>query len=330
MTQIVAWFKEDVMRRRVIGLLAAGALVAGTVTAGCQPATPAEDSTLKLGLLPILEALPMHVAEAQGYFKAAGVQVEFVPVASAAERDQLMQAGQIDGMINDLVSTVLYNRDEQKIAVVRFARTATPDIAQYAILAGKDSGIQTVQDLKGVEIGISDGTVIAYVTDRLLQLEGLAGEDIRTTSIVRIADRLQLLAQGQLKAATLPDPFYSLAIQDGARVIVDDRAHTEIGNSVLSFSVTTLKNRPQTVRRFLGALDKAITDVNADPAKWNELMIEKKLIPAPLAGKYTLPQLPTSAAPGEAQFRDVQDWMIGKGLIQSPVPYDKLVALDLK
>lgn len=318
------------MRRCVMGVFAAGALLAGMVMAGCRPAAPAEDATLKLGLLPILEALPMHVAEAQGYFKEAGVQVELVPVASAAERDQLMQAGRIDGMINDLVSTVLYNRDEQKIAVVRFARTATPQVAQYAILAGKDSGIQTAQDLKGVEIGISDGTVIAYVTDRLLQREGLRAEDIRTTSVVRIADRLQLLSQGQLKAATLPDPFYSLAIQEGARVIVDDRAHTEIGNSVLSFSVAALKNKPQTIRRFLGALDRAIADVNADPARWNDLMVEKKLIPAPLAGRYTLPQLPAGPAPSEAQFKDVQDWMIGKGLIQTPVPYDRLVAADLK
>lgn len=318
------------MRRCVMGVFAAGALLAGMVMAGCRPAAPAEDATLKLGLLPILEALPMHVAEAQGYFKEAGVQVELVPVASAAERDQLMQAGRIDGMINDLVSTVLYNRDEQKIAVVRFARTATPQVAQYAILAGKDSGIRTAQDLKGVEIGISDGTVIAYVTDRLLQREGLRPEDIRTTSVVRIADRLQLLSQGQLKAATLPDPFYSLAIQEGARVIVDDRAHTEIGNSVLSFSVAALKNKPQTIRRFLGALDRAIADVNADPARWNDLMVEKKLIPAPLAGRYALPQLPAGPAPSEAQFKDVQDWMIGKGLIQTPVPYDKLVAPGLK
>ena len=312
------------MRRLMIGLIAAS-----VVFAGCRPAAPsapAEDPSLKLGLLPVLEALPMYVADAQGYFKEAGVQVEFVPTASAAERDQLMQAGQIDGMINDLVSTVLYNKDEQKIAVVRFARTATPEIAQYSILAAKDSGIQTAQDLKGVEIGISDGTVIAYVTDRLLQLEGLTAEDIKTTNIVKIADRLQLLGQGQLKAATMPDPFYSLAVQGGATVIADDRKHTEIGNSVLSFSAAALNNKPQTVRKFLAALDKAVADVNSDPAKWNALMSEKKLIPAPLAGQYTLPQLPTGAAPSEAQFKDVQDWMIAKGLIQAQVPYDKLVA----
>src|SRR5512135_448097 len=84
----------------------------------CAPAGgsgAAEDPTLKIAVLPILDALPMYVAEAQGYFKDAGIKVEFVPVASAAERDQLMQAGQIDGMINDLVSTVFYNKAGQKI-----------------------------------------------------------------------------------------------------------------------------------------------------------------------------------------------------------------------
>src|SRR5512135_3839494 len=101
---------------------------------GAAP-TAQEDPTLKIAVLPILDALPMYVAEAQGYFKDAGITVQFVPVASAAERDQLMQAGQADGMINDLISTVLYNKDTQKIAIVDFARTASPDQPQYSIVA---------------------------------------------------------------------------------------------------------------------------------------------------------------------------------------------------
>jgi NitT/TauT family transport system substrate-binding protein len=163
------------------------AILLGMLLGACAPAAgPApsatEDPTLKIAVLPILDALPMYVAEAQGYYQEAGLTVEFVPVASAAERDQLMQAGQVDGMINDLVSTVLYNKDTQKIAVVDFARVATSDAAQYSVLAAKDSGITTPDQLKGVEIGISEGTVIAYTTDRLLEAEGLSASDIKTTN----------------------------------------------------------------------------------------------------------------------------------------------------
>ena len=58
----------------------------------CGGAAPAakEDPSLKIAVLPILDALPMYVADAQGYFKDAGIKVEFLPVASAAERDQIM------------------------------------------------------------------------------------------------------------------------------------------------------------------------------------------------------------------------------------------------
>src|SRR5512140_303374 len=119
------------MFRKVVLLVVLTALA----LSACAPAAAPEDPTLKIAVLPILDALPMYAAEAQGYYAAAGIKVEFVPVASAAERDQVMQAGQVDGMINDLTSTVLYNKDTQKIAVVRFARVALSDSAQFSILA---------------------------------------------------------------------------------------------------------------------------------------------------------------------------------------------------
>ena len=66
--------------------------------------------TLKMALLPILDTLPMYVAQEEGLFAENGVTVEFIPVGSAAERDQVISAGQADGMINELVSTMFYNK----------------------------------------------------------------------------------------------------------------------------------------------------------------------------------------------------------------------------
>ena len=292
---------------------------------GAAAPTAKEDPTLKIAVLPIIDALPMYVADAQGYFKDAGIQVEFVPVASAAERDQLMQANQADGMINDLISTVFYNKDTQKIDIVRFARTALPDAPQYSILASKDSGITRPEDLKGVEIGISQGTVIEYTTQRLLENAGLQAADIKTTNVPKIPDRLQLLAEGKMKAATLPEPFATLAEQGGAIRVVDDRSLPSIGTSEISFNANTLKNKPETVKKFLAAIEKATADVNHDPTKWDTLLTDKHLIPAPLIGKYALPKFPTASVPSEAQIKDVLAWMMAAGLIKAEVPYNQLV-----
>jgi NitT/TauT family transport system substrate-binding protein len=310
------------MYRKTVIVLVLFAVLLGA----CGGAAPApEDPTLKIAVLPILDALPMYVADAQGYFKDAGVTVEFVPVASAAERDQIMQAGQADGMINDLISTVLYNKDAQKIAIARFARTALPDTPQYSILAAKDSGITRPEDLKGVEIGISQGTVIDYTTQRLLENAGLQAADIKTTNVPRIPDRLQLLTEGKLKAANMPEPFATLAEQGGAVRVVDDRSLPSVGTSEISFNVGTLKSKPETVKKFLAAIEKATADLNNNPTQWDSLLSDKKLIPAPLIGKYALPKFPAASVPSEAQLKDVMAWMLAANLIKAEVPYSQLV-----
>ncbi len=100
---------------------------AGSLRPGLQPdnQSSGELPTLKIAVLPILDALPMYVANDQGLFEKQGVKVELIPAASAAERDQLIAAGQADGMINEIVSTILYNKDQIQVQIVRFARVAT-------------------------------------------------------------------------------------------------------------------------------------------------------------------------------------------------------------
>jgi NitT/TauT family transport system substrate-binding protein len=132
--------------------------------------------------------------------------------------------------------------------------------------------------LKGVEIGISQATVIEYITYRLLVDAGLQPSDVKTTNVIKIADRMQLLGSGQLKAATLPEPLATLAEQQGAVRLVPDARNPDHSNSVISFAAQALKDKPQTVRKFLAAYEKGVSDINADPTQWQPLLNENKII----------------------------------------------------
>ena len=101
-----------------------------TLLSACAPATtavpateaPVQDvGTLKIAVLPIIDTLPMYVAEAEGLFAKHGVTVEFIPVASAPERDQLLAAGQADGTVNETLSVMLFNKDLIQMQAVRYA-----------------------------------------------------------------------------------------------------------------------------------------------------------------------------------------------------------------
>jgi len=96
------------------------------VEAATSPEVPTEApvqnvGTLKIAVLPIIDTLPMYVAEAEGLFAKHGVTVEFVPVASAPERDQLLAAGQADGTVNETLSVMLFNKDAVQMQAVRYA-----------------------------------------------------------------------------------------------------------------------------------------------------------------------------------------------------------------
>ncbi len=314
------------MRRQNLWSLTTLVVLVGLILASC--ATAPEPATLRMAVLPILDALPMYVAQEKGYFEDNGVNVEFIPVGSAAERDQIMSAGQADGMINDLISTLLYNQDTTQIQVVSFARVATSEYPQFRILAAKDSGIESVEGLKGVEIGISEGSVIEYTTDRLLEAEGFTPAEINTIAVPRIDLRMSLLDSGELMAANLPDPLASLAIQGGALPVVDDTSHPEFGNSLISFRKTVIDGDPNAIRGFMAAIDQATQDINVDPSQWEELLTEQKLVPAPLIGTYQIPTFPRGSLPSKAQWDDVVAWGIEKGLISAEVSYEESVSTD--
>jgi len=297
------------------------------VAACAAPASPtlAPPVLMRIGVLPITDVVPFYVAEQQGYFLKQGLNIELVPASSAAERDQMMLTEQIDGQVNDLVATVLFNAKSPRIKVVRIALAASSKSANFWILTPKDSAIKSAQDLKGKEIAISQNSVIEYVTQRMLEREGLAPADIKTTSVPAIPTRLQLVQQNQVAAATLPDPFASLAILQGAHIVVDDTKYPEYSMSVITLRTDVLAKRANDVKQFLAAYDQAIADIRAKPDQFRNTLIERGRVPDQLKDKYQFPLFPDPSIPSQAQWDDVVKWALDRKLISAPVTYESSV-----
>ena len=311
-------------------LLAAILLFSLVLSACSQAAPPAaetspEPATLKIAVLPILDTLPMYVAQQEGLFAKHRVQVTFIPVGSAAERDQVINAGQADGMINEIISTQFYNRDKIQVQIVRFAQTATSNSAMFRILASGKSDISSVDQLKGEPIGISQGTVIEYLTDRLLKAQGFSKDEIQTIAVPKISDRMALLGSGELKAAMLPEPLSSLAEQQGARVILDDTSKPEYSYSTIAFRKAVIDQHPEAIRAFLAAIEDATNLINQDPAKFSNLLSEQNLVPAPLSGSFPVPKFATAGIPTQAQWDDVLEWAKENGLLSKDVSFQDSV-----
>ena len=281
---------------------------------------------LRLALLPIPDVLPVYVALEKGYFKELGVTVEPLSVGSALERDQLMQAGKVDGMINEISGAANFNRDKTQVKIISVARSPIGGNPLFRILAAPGSGITTVAGLAGVPIGISKNTVIEYISTRLLTTGGLTNEEIEYKSIPVLPERLQLLLQGQIKAVTLPDPLGAAAIKAGAIEVVNDTDRRDVSASVITFSTDSLENKTDLVKKFMIAWEKAAQDLNQDPAAYEELMLKKIRVPKNIQGEFAIPPMPINALPTKVQWDDVMAWMVERKLLATPLVYEESVS----
>jgi NitT/TauT family transport system substrate-binding protein len=301
--------------------------IAGLLISGCvsDASISSQSTTLRIAVLPIIDTLPVYVAQQQGFFAERGLQVNLVPVASAPERVQLVAAGQVDGTINETLSVMLFNKDSLQMQAVRYALRPTTGYGHFFILASGQSGITSPAGLKGVEIGVSQGTVIEYVTERLLQAEGLNAAEIKTIPVPKIPDRMALLASGELLAGTLPDPLGALAVQSGAVIVLDDSAHPEYGFSIYSFRIEVIEAHPEAITGFLAAIDQAIALINADPTRYTTILSEAKIVPPPLLDAYKVPPFPAAGVPTEDEWNDALNWAKEKDMLQVDVSYSDSV-----
>ncbi|NDJ78290.1 MAG: c-type cytochrome, partial [Chloroflexi bacterium] len=231
------------------------------------------------------------------------------------------------GMLNDLISTGIFNQDTSFITIVAQARRAYPDNPQFRVLAAPDSGISEPADLAGVDIAISENSIIHYITQRILEDAGLSAADLSYRAEPNIPVRFQLLLEGQLQVATLPDPLAQAAIDAGAILVADDTAlvETEYSQSVLSFRTDVVVDEPEAVQGFVTAWMQAAEDINADPEAYRDLWQENTNVPDSVRDTYVLPPFPTYAITGEMAWDDTIQWLLNEDIVDGAASYAESV-----
>jgi NitT/TauT family transport system substrate-binding protein len=285
-------------------------------------------ASLKIGLLQIEDSVPFYVAEQEGLFEQENVRVELVPFLSALERDSALTAGAIDGAISDPIGALLLDQGRGLIKITSLGLGKTPQEGVFAILAAPSSGIQSVEDLKGVEIAVSNATIIEYVTDRLLEQQGFSPEQISKVEVKKMPIRMQMLLSGSVKAATLPEPLSTIAAGKGAKVLISDAdLDQSLSQTVVVVSSEAMIDKKEAIRSLFQAYGRAVEAINGDPERYRALVVEKGRIPPFMADNYPIAVYPAPEPFSRELFEPAAQWLAGKGLIQM-IEYEDIVATD--
>jgi NitT/TauT family transport system substrate-binding protein len=298
--------------------------VLSILLSGCKKAeVPVEDKTpLKVGALSMMTVLPLYVAQQENLFKGQGVNVEIVPFRSQIERDTALNTGQIDGIVDDIYIAPVFNKDTEAVKVVAVSQLQD---YMFAIVASKQSKVNSVEDLKNVEIASSLGNIIEYVTDQMCLNAGLKANEIKKISVAKMVSRLEMLNQGQIEAASFSRPLSDMAILGGGKVIIDDSKQSLLTCSIM-ISTNTLKARPDDVKNFMKAWTKATQNISADPVKYLSTLVKSANIAAELADKIVVPKFDMPRAPTKEEYQPKLEWNLAQKNISKPIPLEDIYA----
>ena len=124
------------MRLRPVILLLSMIVMAGLPGGSSCAKEPAK---IRFGALPVLQALPIYVAQDKGLFAKAGVNVDVIPFNTAAEKDIALSTRNIDGYFGDLVTPIVLKGNGRDVSIVATNYDTGHDRRMFAIL-GKPGG----------------------------------------------------------------------------------------------------------------------------------------------------------------------------------------------
>lgn len=104
------------MNRVLRFVLAAVLACSALMLTACQgsPSGSNDKKTYKIGVLRIDDSLPLYTAETEKLFAKHGVDVQVIEFSSAADQQKAMEAGELDGMMTDMIVTALLKKSRYR------------------------------------------------------------------------------------------------------------------------------------------------------------------------------------------------------------------------
>ena len=296
------------------------------IITGCSSTTDTkeiatqEPETLKIGLMPDIDSIPFIIAQEKGFFKDEGVNVELQQFKSAMDRDSALQSGNLDGCVSDMLAAGFAKAGGFDVKITSSTN------GNYCLIAGTKNNAQSVAEMKGQNISVSKNTIIEFVLDEMLAQNNMTEADINKTVIPQIPTRLEMLQNGKLDGAVLPEPMGSIAVKNGSHLI-NSSEKMGINPGVMVFTKDSVDNKTEALKAMYRAYNKAIDYLNTTPqSEYIDLVVEKAGLPPATKDALVMPEYMKATLPNESDWEKSINWLNKKELVTEKYKYNDVVS----
>jgi NitT/TauT family transport system substrate-binding protein len=281
---------------------------------------------------PVLPAFgPIRLAQGKGYFKEAGLDVDFAVGRGGVDVAKQVGAGNapLGGIVADGPIMVRGNGVPVKIVAVFGGR------GFMQLVVREDSGIEKPADLKGKTITtMSYQDTTFYALLGLMASAGLTQNDVNVQQ-VGPTGVWQFVAEGKSQGmAGVPDwipPITAAGVK--VKVIPTEEFFPHMAQGI-AVSDDTIKQKPDMIRKFVRAALRGMKDMMDNPDRAADEFVQ--FVPdwkGKEGGvKFAFNMYAKSVYPGQPRLGEVnadrlaklQEFYLAKGFIQKPTPVNEL------
>lgn len=296
--------------KKLLTILTSAALILSlTACTKAEENKTAEKQNLTFGMMGSIDSVPYVIAKEKGFFEKAGVDVDIETFKNSKDRDAAFQSGSLDGVICDEVAISLYQNADFDVKI-----TGITD-GDFMLIAGAKSEINSLNDLKDKSVAISEKTSIEYTLDKILEKNSLNPKDVEKSVVPAIPTRLEMLNNGNVDAALLPEPFSSMAISSGG-TLLGSASNLASYPSVSAFTQKSINDKADEVKAFYKAYNEAVDYINSTSiSEYEDLIIKTVGYPDDMKGKIKLPAFRKNTLPKDEEIQEAIDWCIDNKLI---------------
>lgn len=309
------------------GILSGCGVIGGGNAAAQAALDPLNPTVVNVAAVPSVDSAGFFVALDEGLFKAQGLTIRYTPALSSDTVIDSQVAGKYDITAGNYVSYVQHEVfQHQQLEII--SEGSLMQQGSQAIYTLPDSPIKTLADLRGHVLGTNAPRNINYLlAASVLTEDGLGPGGVRfTTQPVAFPDLITELAKHQVDAASLPEPFATMAEEQlGATELADMNQGATQAFPILGYVVTKrwAQAHPGTLRAFLTALKEGQQIADTNRGKVEAAMEKLTATPAIIADVMAFNSYPTGV--DQARLQRVPDVMYQFGVLSKPFSISQML-----
>lgn len=312
----------------VIALLASMSLVScAAQSPSSKESTNGDLTTVKMGIIPILDVAPIYVGEKQGFFAEQGLALELTQAQGGAAIVPSIISGQLDVGFSNMTSLIVANSKGLPLKVL--SSGAGSNGIQGADVGGvvvpKDSLMTSAKDLEGKKVAVN---TLGNINDTTVRSSvAKAGGDPFKVDFVEVGfpEMIANVDKGNVDAAQMVEPFLSMATSAGLKVIASNYVDPAENLTTAGYFVSEqfIATHPDIAEKFVTAMKKSLEYSEANPDAVREVLPTYTKIDAGLIDSIILPSYPSTTNKQSVQV--LADLAHEHGLIESAFNVDRLL-----